>query len=502
LVESSSEHPPGLGSKNYFGGVFWHDTRSASRFCERVILDLQALYYYNIQLIIHLEKIIPPLTISMKNFLGSNIVNVKAHNMQAVLLSLLTSVDEEGEQPLSRIQLARRTHLSSTTITNLVTELIEQGIVSEDKNPHDPHGDEQRPVGRPRTGLYLIPDARYVVGVHIGVGLYRAAVMNLRAKIVCSKMVNFDISTPPDEVLRSISEDIHELLSGSGLDRRLILGIGVGASGLVDYLNGVNIFAPNLNWHHLPIRDYLEGRLGLPVVVENNVRAMALGEAYFGCGREAQSLAFVYGRTGVGAGFVINHQLFRGSSTGAGEIGHMIVLPENGEPCRCGNRGCLETLVSEAVILKRARRIAEAEPGGILARLMENPPDPSPVESVFQAARQGDAAVLRLIEEVGHYLGIALANLVNIFNPELIVLGGLFAQGQDLIVPVVQRTLHATAFAGLGEKVKLVTTCFGWRAGVTGAAALALLTLFYDQPAIEPFSARTPLLSNPMIPTV
>ncbi len=430
----------------------------------------------------------------MKDFLGSNIINVKAHNMQAVLLSLLTSVDSEGEQPLSRSQLARKTHLSSTTITNLVAELIEQGIVAEEKNVP---GDKQRPVGRPRTGLYLVPDARYVIGVHIGVGLYRIAVMHLRAEIVCSKLVNFAINTPSEDVLVGMCEDIHELMTNCEVDRRLILGIGVGASGLVDYLKGVNILAPNLGWHHVPIRDYLESHLGLPVVVENNVRSMALGEAYFGWGREAQSLAFVYGRTGVGAGFVINHQLFRGSSTGAGEIGHMILVSENGELCRCGNRGCLETLVSEAVIIRRAQEITKTEPNGILAQLAANPGERSFVECIFQAARQGDLAVLQLLKEIGHYLGIALANVVNIFNPELIILGGLFAQAEDLLLPVVRETLNRLAFAGLGEKVKLVTTSFSWRAGVTGAAALALLAFFYHQPTIAQLPATTTTIPTP-----
>jgi len=414
----------------------------------------------------------------MKDFLGSNTVNVKAHNMQAILLSLLTVADSVDAQPLSRIQLAHKTNLSSTTITNLVAELIEQGIVSEDKNPRE---DEFRPVGRPRTGLRLVPNARYVVGVHIGVGLYRVALMNLRAEMLRSKFVNFLIDAPPDKVLNDISRDILEVLDTSGVGRRLVLGVGVGASGLVDTLSGVNIFAPNLDWHHIPIRDILHSQVRLPVVVENNVRAMSLGEAYFGSGREAQSLAFVYGRTGVGAGFVVEHQLFRGSSTGAGEIGHMILAPENGEMCRCGNRGCLETLVSESVVLRQARRSAQANPEGILAQLLSQTNAPSMVESVFQAARQGDPAAVEIVESVGHYLGIALANLVNIFNPELILLGGMFAQGQDLIVPVTRQTLRRTAFAGLGEKVRLETTRFGWRAGVTGAAALALLTFFYQQ---------------------
>jgi glucokinase-like ROK family protein len=414
----------------------------------------------------------------MKGFLGSNIINVKAHNTQAILLSLLNAAHEHGEEPISRIQLAHQTNLSSTTITNLVAELIDQGIVIEEKNLRE---DEQRPVGRPRTGLCLVRQARYVIGVHIGVGLYRVALMNLLAEMVCSKIVNFSITEPANQVLLQISQDIHKLLTGCNVDRQLILGIGVGASGLVNYQEGINILAPNLNWHNVPIREFLEAQLDLPVVVENNVRVMALAEAYFGCGRNARSLAFVYGRTGVGAGFVVDHELFRGSSTGAGEIGHMILLPEVGEPCRCGNRGCLETMVSESVIIRRARNIMTSQPNGVLAQLIAQNQEQSVIETIFQAGRQGDLLVLELIEEVGHYLGIALANLVNIFSPELIILGGLFAQGQDLILPVTKGTLNRLAFAGLGQKVKIVTTSFGWRAGVTGAAALALLTFFYKQ---------------------
>lgn len=432
----------------------------------------------------------------MKDFLGSNIINVKAHNMQAILLSLLSADSADDGQPLSRIQLAHKTNLSSTTITNLVAELIEQGIVSEDKNPRE---DELlRPVGRPRTGLRLIPNARYVVGVHIGVGLYRVAVMNLRAEMVCSKFVNFPIEASPFGVLGGISRDIQELLASCGMERSLILGVGVGASGLVDTLNGVNILAPNLDWHHIPIRETLQNQVGLPVVVENNVRAMALGEAYFGSGREAQSLAFVYGRTGVGAGLVVEHQVFRGSSTGAGEIGHMILAPENGEFCRCGNRGCLETLVSEAVLLKKAQHAAEARPESLLASLLAQTNDEPAIEKVFQAARQGDSAAIEIVESAGYYLGIALANLVNIFNPELILLGGMFAQGQDLILPVARQTLCQTAFAGLGEKARLETTRFGWRAGVTGAAALALLTFFYQQTSsIQATTAPTVFHAQP-----
>lgn len=417
-----------------------------------------------------------------QTYLGSNINLVKAHNLQAILLSLL------HEAQLSRVQLARKTQLSTTTITNLIAELLDQGIVSEE-NP--PSSSEPRPVGRPRTGLRLVPDARYALGVHIGIGLYRIAIANLYAEMLHSRIENFDLDTPAEQVLEQISDHIHELLLASGVDQQRIIGLGVGASGLVNYQTGVNILAPNLGWHDVPIQDFLQARTHLPVTVDNNVRAMALGEAYFGVGRGVDSLVFVYGRTGVGAGIIVNGQVFRGSSTGAGEIGHVIMMPMHGEPCRCGHTGCLETLISEPVVLRQAEAIAQRSPTGLLAASLHQPGDARPIERVFEAARHGDTETRQMIEQVAYYLGIALANLVNTLNPELILLGGMFAQGEDLILPLAGQTMRQMAFAGMGDKVRLQTTSFGWRAGVTGAAALALMRFFYQQ--AQPCNNTIPL---------
>jgi glucokinase-like ROK family protein len=407
-----------------------------------------------------------------QTFLGSNISLVKMHNLQAILLSLL------HEKQLSRVQLAQKTSLSNTTITNLIAEMMDQGIVTEEGTQftHEP-----RSVGRPRTALRLVPEARFAVGVHIGIGLFRVAVVNLFAEPLCGNIVDFDPETPAEEVLDQISSHIERTIAESQVDRGKILGVGVGASGLVNFQTGVNLVAPNLGWRDVPIRNLLEEALTLPVIVDNNVRAMALGEAFFGAGRGVDSLSFVYGRTGVGAGFVFGGNVFRGSNTGAGEIGHTIIIPEGGEACRCGKRGCLETLVSETVILREAKEIARRNPTGVLARHMKQASDMHMIEQVFNAARQGDLETRQMIETRACYLGIALANLVNLLNPELILLGGMFAQGYDLILPVAAQTMRETAFAGLGEKVRVQTTSFGWRAGVIGASALALQRYFYQQ---------------------
>jgi len=408
-----------------------------------------------------------------RSFQGSNINRVKLHNRQVVLLSLL------HEPQLSRVQLARQTNLSNTTITNLIAELLEQGVVSETAE-QTLQPDELRPVGRPQTGIQLEPNVHYVVGIHIGVGLFRVGLANICNELLHNQVVYFDVNLPVEQVLAKMVETVGMVIQASGVERTKILGLGVGASGLVDFQSGVNLLAPNLNWHDVPLRDFFQQALNLPVVVDNNVRSMALAETYFGAGRGVESLAFVYGRTGVGAGLVFRGQVFRGSTQGAGEIGHTVILLRGGELCRCGQRGCLETLISEDSILRQADQIVRLFPEGILAQTLSDEHDLSPIERVFRAARAGDGTVRAMLEERAFYLGVALSGVVNLFNPELILLGGIFARGQDFFLEPVIRAVSEMSFGGMGKRVRIKPTSFGWKAGVLGASALALMTFFYQ----------------------
>jgi predicted NBD/HSP70 family sugar kinase len=400
---------------------------------------------------------------------GSNTSAMKQHNLRAVLFHLL----RDGVS--SRANLAEKTQLSNTAVGNLVAELIEDDILSEKiEQPSSKLNGrhEQRGVGRPRTALRLSPNARFAVGVHIGIGVLRASVTNLFGESVCDKIVNYDIASSSPRVLSQIERLVESTIVKSKIERRRVVGVGIGASGLVDHITGVNVLAPALGWHNVPLRDDLSQRLKLPVVVDNNVRAMALGESMFGAGRGAQSLAFVYGRVGVGAGFVVNGQLFRGSGAGAGEIGHSVIA-HNGKPLE------LEQVLSERVLIEEATRLAKSKPRGILARHLLREEDKM-IERIFNAARAGDTAVSELIASKATHLGFALANIVNAFNPELIVLGGMFVDGSDLFLPVAESTMRKHSFAGLGSRVRVQPTSFGWRAGVIGAASLALATIFYQ----------------------
>lgn len=414
---------------------------------------------------------------------GSNSSTVKSHNVQAILLALLK------HQYISRVHLAKLTGLSTTTITNLITELLAQGIVVEEGT--EPL-ERQPGAGRPRTALRLVPEARYAIGVHIGVGSVRVALTDLRAQIVASLSFAHPPDQPAQTVLEYILELVEQIVEKAGVAPRNIIGVGVGTSGLTNPYSGVNLLAPNLNWRDVPIQTFLADRLAYPVCIDNNVRSMALGEALFGAAREARVVAFVYARVGVGAGFVMDGQLFRGSGAGAGEIGHTTVIPMDGELCRCGNRGCLETLVSEPAILRLAAELTRQTPTGQLARLLHGTDAPT-IEHVFTAARQGDEPTRKMLAERAYYMGLALANLVNTLNPELILLGGIFAQGQDLLLPTLEATVRERAFANLGDPVRIQPTSFGPTAGVIGAAALALTNFFY-QPTNGSYTTQPHLL--------
>jgi glucokinase-like ROK family protein len=325
-----------------------------------------------------------------------------------------------------------------------------------------------------------VPEARYAVGVHIGVGSVQVAVTDLRAHVLCHSSLAHPLDKAAKAVLAETTELINQAIADSGVPPEDIIGIGVGASGLVNPDTGINLLAPNLGWRNVLIRDQLVECLGQPVCVDNNVRAMALGEAMFGAAQNVRVSAFVYGRIGVGAGFVVDGQLYRGSGAGAGEIGHTTIMPDNGKLCRCGNTGCLETLVSEPAIVSLAQELAKQERQGVLATHSEQA-ESATIEQVFAAARAGDGPTQAMLTERARYMGIALANLINILNPELILLGGIFSQGQDLLLPTVEETVRQCAFADLGERVRLQPTSFGRRAGVIGAAALALSSFLYLQ---------------------
>ncbi len=389
--------------------------------------------------------------------MGTKTSQVRTRNLSAILVSLLHT------NGLSRARLCDLTGLSATTITKLTNELINQELVIEEgilKTSDEPT------VGRPQRALYLLPSARYALAIHFNVGFVQIALTNLLGEIQVSEVLEFTEDSSADTVLREVADAVRELLLTHEANIQQIVGVGIATSGLVDPETGMNVVSPNLGWRDVPLQDYFSNALNLPVTVDNNVRAMALGEAMFGLARDVQSVAFVFSQIGVGAGLVVNGEVYRGSRGGAGEIGHTTIMLHNGDACRCGNTGCLETLVSERSILREAQALN---------------PQLKSIADVFVAARTRDEKILNLLQERAEFMGVALANLINIFNPELIVLGGTFAEGADLLLPQLKQTIKQRTFGNLGQQVHVHSTNFE-EIGLVGAAALALDAFFYRQP--------------------
>jgi len=399
---------------------------------------------------------------------GAKSSALKLQNLSAILLNLLHN------SGVSRVQLAQSIGVSTATITNLVGELVAMGLVVEEGTvkTDEPH------IGRPQRALRLVPESRFAIGIHIDVGNVHIILSDLQARPIRSHTLQHSLRKPWKAVLSEITQITNHLIGQTGVNRTDIVGIGVAASGLVDTCSGVNVIASNLDWHNVPIGDYLAERLELPVIVDNNVRAMALGESLFGSAQDVHALAFIYARIGVGAGLVVGGQLYRGAAAGAGEIGHTTIVPYGGDTCHCGNTGCLETLISEPVIARLAQELAQQHPDGILAQHLQSN-NGTILDRIFNAVQMGDDLARAMLEERARYMGIALANLVNIFNPELIILGGIFHKNESILLPVIEFTFKQRSFANLGQQVRIQTTEFGDDVGMIGAAALALDGFFY-----------------------
>lgn len=284
----------------------------------------------------------------------------------------------------------------------------------------------------------------------------------------------FRFSTPsksdPKEVCELIVAQVEALLHAAGRPR--IVGIGIGAAGDIDPVNGVVRISPNLNWKNAPLKAFLAKRLKYSIRVENDANAAAWAAFVVEAKRKVKNLLCVTIGTGVGGGLVIDGKLYRGTSGSAGEIGHMTLIPE-GIPCNCGNNGCLERYIGAKAMTEEARRTIEAGEHTILTKLVKNDLSKITPLLVNQAAKQRDRLSMRLYEQAGERLGIGLASLVNIINPEWIVFAGGLSRAGRLLLEPVRQTLYKRAFHTPVEAVKLVVSRLDQDLGIVGAGLLA-----------------------------
>ncbi len=369
-------------------------------------------------------------------------------------LRVIRALRDEGQ--ISRAEIARRTGLSRSTVSSLVADLQSDGLVVERAEPGHAHGAQG---GRPPILLSFDASAGAAVGVDFGHSHLRVAVSDLASTILAERTRPLDTDHDAYEGLEMAAELVVETLAEAGVAREAVIGAGMGLPGPVDQGDGtVHSSAILPGWIGMTVASELQKRLEFPVMVDNDANLGALAEAAFGAGRDATDLVYLKVSSGIGAGLILNGRLYRGSAGLAGELGHVLVDPE-GIVCRCGNRGCLETV---------------AATGALVDRLRGTHGDDFTMEAMLDAANAGDPAARRVIADAGRALGTVAASLLNLLNPEMLVVGGHLASAGDLLLDGMRESVARAALPETSRGAQLVAGVLGERAHVLGALALVV----------------------------
>jgi glucokinase len=314
------------------------------------------------------------------------------------------------------------------------------------------------------------------LGIDLGGTKIITALVDGKGRIIARDYRQTKAQHGPGTVVAQMTEAATNVIAESGADTTRIRGVGVAAPGPIDAESGVVTAPPNLpGWKDVPLRHLIHDRLGLPTALENDAGAAALAEHRFGAGRGTRHMIYVTASTGIGGGFILDGALYAGATGAAGEIGHMTILP-HGPYCGCGNQGCLEALASGRAIAREARDRVRQGADTLVRELAGDDPERITAKLVAQAADQGDVEATNILDEAMTYLGIGMANLVNLFNPELIVIGGgLTNMGERLFGPV-RSIIDQRAFPASAQAVRVAPAELGDDVGVLGAAAVAMLS--------------------------
>jgi glucokinase-like ROK family protein len=379
----------------------------------------------------------------------------KSYNSRLVLKTIY------DRRQVSRADVARMTNLTRTTVSDLVTELQGRGLVEE-------IGLGQSMGGRSPVLLSVVDNARHVISIDLGNDELRGAVVNLRNEVLETASLPIE-SRGGEEALASVYELVDRLVAST---TQPLLGIGIGTPGLVDTTQGVVVRAVNLDWRNLPLGKLLEERYDLPVYVANDSQLAALARYMFGGDKYSANLVVMRVEHGIGAGIVLNGDLFQGDGYGAGEIGHIAVV-EDGATCRCGNRGCLETVASVPAVLKRAATLAQSEPSSLLNKLTPSG-ESITVETLHQAFEARDPLALKVIEELGRYLGIAAAGLVGTLNVKHVAIASELACFGEPLADTIREIMVRKALPALAHETEIELIDSHPDIVILGAAALLL----------------------------
>jgi N-acetylglucosamine repressor len=385
---------------------------------------------------------------------------VDSRAMREINRSIVLDIIRRGGK-VSRTDLAKRSALTKPTVSAIVEDLLARGIVQEVG-----YGKTVGGGGR-RARLLEFNDASAAyLGLRFGVRTTGIGIADARGGLRAVREIPSAHGDPERGIAEALTV-VDELLEEANVPRARLQGVGVAVPGLVSQTTGVVELAPNLHWKQVPVRSIVRQALGLPVAVVNDTHAGALAEARCGAARGVRSFVWVYVGTGVGAGIVIDGQVFQGHTGFSGEIGHCPVVID-GPECSCGLRGCLEAVASGWAIGRAAEEAVRKGEATLLSSVSGS----LDARAVADAARAGDAVAQRILGNVGSYIGMGISTLVNLLDPEMVVLGGGVMSGADYIIEAARESMNKHTLRGGG--VRIVPGALGDRVGLVGALLSAM----------------------------
>ncbi|MBW7476844.1 ROK family protein [Paenibacillus oenotherae] len=377
----------------------------------------------------------------MKSKATGDLAMIKKMNTAIVLDTII------AQAPLSRAQISEQTGLNKATVSSLVQDLIDSRLVVE-------NGPGQSSGGRKPVMLLFNSSAGYAIGIDLGVNYIRGVLTDLEGSVLQERELALQTHQLHD-VLPLLTACIKDLISLMPDSPYGVVGIGIGVPGIVSD-QGTILFAPNLEWQEVPLQSMLQQQFNIPVTIDNEANAGAQGEQKYGAGRNITHQIYVSVGIGIGTGIILNRELYKGASGFSGELGHLSI-DLNGKPCRCGNQGCWELYASENALLEQAAELGYSDLDALLA-----------------AAAAGEEAVLVLFRRIGECLGVGIANIVNVFNPDVVIIGNRMSRAEAWINEAVQETVARRTLPQHFSRMRVLFAELSDQSAVRGAAYYAI----------------------------
>ncbi len=383
-------------------------------------------------------------------------------------LGILRTIRTLG--PVSRVQLQKVTTLSWGTITSSIKDLLDIRIVKE-------IGSVNTGVGRRPVELDMNTSEHFMVGIRLGSSYVRAILLDIKGNTAAEYKEFVDAQGSKESILEQLFKSVDTILGNARISLVKVAGIGIAAPGAIDTRSGVCLYAPHHpNWKNVNLKQSFEERLGKPCYVDHVNNCTALGQMLFGQGKGIDNFLCVLLGTGISVGIMIDGEVYRGVNCAAGEFGHICIDPK-GPTCACDSKGCLEVYASGPALARMGREIAEKNPASKIAALAGGRLESISGETVFQAAVEGDPGAVKIFKDMGFYLGIGISNLINLFNPERIILCGQVSLAHRFFLPSLEKTLEERAWHISNKEIKVSSIA---NTSVLGAAGNVFQAIYND----------------------